>query len=219
MRRDVDINDISDGKRYTSSDMVKADCGGCKNCFSCCTGMGDSVVLDPLDIYNLTINLHKSFEELLAGGVALSVYDGVILPHINMNDKEEYCFFLDHEGRCSIHAFRPGICRLFPLGRIYEEDGFSYFLQVNECANKNRSKVKVKKWIDIPDIAKNESYVLEWHNFILALQEHLREQEEQYIKRIDMFVLQHFFVEKYSEDDFYNQFAGRLKKAKDVLKL
>lgn len=46
MRREVDINDISDGKLYELDDMVKADCGGCNGCFSCCMGMGESIILE-----------------------------------------------------------------------------------------------------------------------------------------------------------------------------
>ena len=48
-----------------------------------------------------------------------------------MNNEKEACYFLNEEGRCSIHSFRPGICRLFPLGRFYEEEGFRYFLQIH----------------------------------------------------------------------------------------
>lgn len=220
MRREVDINDISDGKLYGLSDMVKADCGGCVGCYSCCTGMGESIILDPLDIYQLTTNLGQTFEELLADAVALSVYDGIILPHIQMNGDKDACFFLNEEGRCSVHAFRPGICRLFPLGRYYEENGFRYFLQIHECTKANRLKVKVKKWIDIPDIQKNEAYIQAWHDFVIKVQEHLDGQDESYIKRIDMFILQHFFIEKYStEEDFYLQFESRLKKAKEVIRI
>ena len=32
MKRDIDINEISDGKLYGPNDMVKADCGDCKGC-------------------------------------------------------------------------------------------------------------------------------------------------------------------------------------------
>ncbi len=220
MRREVDINDISDGKLYGLSDMVKADCGGCDGCHACCTGMGESIILDPMDIYQLTTNLKKSFEELLADAIGLSVYDGIILPHIQMSAEKDVCYFLDENGRCSVHSFRPGICRLFPLGRYYEENGFRYFLQVHECAKSNRSKVKVKKWIDISDIQKYETFIQAWHDFVLKVQEHLDGQEESYIKRIDMFILQHFFIEKYStEEEFYLQFETRLKKAKEVIRI
>ena len=36
MLREVDIKDISDGRLYSSGDMVKADCLGCKGCSKCC---------------------------------------------------------------------------------------------------------------------------------------------------------------------------------------
>ena len=32
MKRQVNMNEISDGKLYGSNDMVKADCGDCEGC-------------------------------------------------------------------------------------------------------------------------------------------------------------------------------------------
>ena len=34
MKRNVSLEEISDGKLYTSNDMVKADCGDCAGCSS-----------------------------------------------------------------------------------------------------------------------------------------------------------------------------------------
>ena len=153
MKRNVSLEEISDGKLYTSNDMVKADCGDCEGCSACCHGMGESIVLDPLDIYRLTTNLEMTFEQLLSQYVELNVVDGIILPNLKMAGSNEACGFLDRNGRCSIHAHRPGICRLFPLGRYYEDGGFQYFLQTHECKKENRTKVKVKKWIDTPNVA------------------------------------------------------------------
>ena len=53
MRRNVDLNEISDGKLYTSNDMVKADCYDCQGCSACCRGMGKSIILDPIDLFHL----------------------------------------------------------------------------------------------------------------------------------------------------------------------
>lgn len=53
MKRQVTMEEISDGKLYTSNDLVKADCGDCEGCHACCTGMGSSIVLDPLDIVQI----------------------------------------------------------------------------------------------------------------------------------------------------------------------
>jgi Fe-S-cluster containining protein len=220
MRRDIDINEISDGNLYELNDMVKADCGDCKGCHDCCCGMGESIVLDPYDVYQLTTGLGIQFEQLLADKIELNVYDGMILPCLKMKSDTNACAFLNSEGRCSIHSIRPSICRLFPLGRFYEENGFRYFLQIHECKNNKRTKIKVKKWIDIPDIAENTAFILKWHDFVNTVQDTMmRANDEALFKKINMFLLQHFYIEPYSkESDFYEQFEIRLSKAKEVLK-
>ncbi len=218
MKRNIDINQISDGNLYELNDMVKVDCNDCVGCSACCKGMGESIVLDPLDIYNLTIGLHTSFEQLLANTIELNVVDGVILPNMKMSAENEQCSFLNQEGRCEIHSFRPGVCRLFPLGRYYENGSFKYFLQVHECKYPNKSKIKLKKWIGITDIQKNQDFIIKWHDFIEDIQTQLSKiVNDELLKKIDMFILQHFYMEPYNgEEDFYSQFDARLGKAKVV---
>ena len=84
MKREIDMKEISDGKLYGPNDLVKADCGDCHGCFDCCRGMGQSILLDPLDIYRLTGNLKVTFEELLADKIELNVVDGLILPNLKI---------------------------------------------------------------------------------------------------------------------------------------
>ena len=215
MKRYVSLEEISDGKLYTSNDMVKADCGDCAGCSACCHGMGESIVLDPLDIYRLTTNLEMSFEALLTQYIELNVVDGVILPNLKMAGPEEACGFLNEKGRCSIHSHRPGICRLFPLGRFYEDGDFKYFLQTNECKKENRTKVKVKKWIDTPNLKQYEEFVNDWHNFLLNMQERAADSDETSAKQISMFILQNFYMKPYDRSkEFYPQYEERRSGAK-----
>ena len=143
MKRRVDLSEISDGRLYSANDMVKADCHGCEGCFACCCGMGTSVVLDPLDIHRMMQGLHIGFEQLLKTGIELNVVDGLILPNLKMTGEKEQCAYLNEQGRCTIHRFRPSICRLFPLGRYYEENGFHYFLQIHECRKEKIGRAHV----------------------------------------------------------------------------
>ncbi len=212
MRRQVSLSEISDGRLYELNDMVKADCGSCKGCSDCCHGMGDSVVIDPYDIFRLTTGLKIRFEELLTGKLALGVVDGIVLPHLNMSGAENACGFLNDKGRCAIHEFRPGICRLFPLGRYYEENGFKYFLQNGECKNQSRTKIKVKKWIDTPNVQAYEAFVLDWHMFLEGLITSLQTEDEEQAKKISMLVLNCFYIRPYDESrDFYEQYYERRK--------
>ncbi|HEX3075682.1 MAG TPA: YkgJ family cysteine cluster protein, partial [Lachnospiraceae bacterium] len=104
MKRNCDLNEISDGNLYGPDDLVEVSCNGCKGNASCCHGMGGSIVLDPYDIYRLTTNLALSFEDLLRDRVELNVVDGVILPNLKMEGTSEACAFLKEDGRCSVHT-------------------------------------------------------------------------------------------------------------------
>lgn len=217
MKRNVSLEEISDGRLYTANDMVKADCGDCAGCSACCHGMGESIILDPYDIYRLTTNLEMSFETLLSRYIELNVVDGIILPNLKMAGAQEACGFLDENGRCSIHAHRPGICRLFPLGRYYENGSFQYFLQTYECKKENRTKVKVKKWIDTPNLKQYEWFVNDWHEFLMKLEKRAMDTEEAAAKQISMFLLQNFYIQPYDRSkDFYPQYEERMKAAEKI---
>ena len=219
MRREVSLEEISDGKLYGLNDMVKADCHDCEGCCDCCQGMGDTVILDPLDVHRLSVNLNQTPEKLMEESLELDVVDGNILPHLRMKGAEERCVFLNQENRCTIHAFRPGVCRLFPLGRYYENHSFQYFLQVHECKKSNRSKIKVRKWIDTPDVKRYEQYIIDWHYFLKDVQEVLYGTEDmQLIKNLNLYVVNQFYIKPYdSEKDFYEQFYERLQKSIELL--
>ena len=210
MKRNIDLKEISDGRLYGSNDLVKADCGDCEGCFACCCGMGNSIVLDPLDVHRFITGLNQSFEALLASYLELNVVDGIILPNLKMQGSRECCAFLNEAGRCTIHAIRPGICRLFPLGRYYENGSFRYFLQTHECQKTNRTKVKVKKWIDTPELGKYETFVNRWHYYLKDMETLIEKQPEK-AKEIDLQILQRFYLTPYG-DDFYTEFEQRMQK-------
>lgn len=196
---------------FDSNDMVRAGCNDCEGCFECCHGMGQSIVLDPYDVYMLEKNLACSFEALLQEKVELQVQDGLILPNLKMQEDSEQCGFLNEEGRCSIHSFRPGLCRLFPLGRNYQNGELKYFLLEDACQKQNHTKIKIKKWLEIPDLKRYEKFLKDWHDFRKYLQEELMKmQSDEMMKAWNMKVLHLFYLMPYQED-FYGEFALRLK--------
>ncbi len=214
-----DILDISDGKLYSANDMAKISCHDCAGCSSCCRDMGESIWLDPYDVFLLTRNLGKSMEELLTKEVELHVEDGLILPNLKMVGAEPVCGFLNKEGRCSIHTFRPGFCRLFPLGRNYEENKLSYFVLKDACPAPSKSKVKINKWLGVPNLKSYEKFLVEWHNLTKLLRGYYAEhvQEEAVIKAINMNFLQIFYLKPYIEEDFYMAFEIRMNEMKRFL--
>lgn len=231
MLRNVSLEEISDGRLYGLNDMAKLGCNDCSGCSSCCRGMGNTIVLDPYDVWRLTGGLGVSLQQLLAGHLELNVVDGIILPNLKLAGDSEQCTFLNEAGRCSIHPYRPGICRLFPLGRYYEEDGFRYILQVHECEKQNRSKVKIRKWMDTPDMERYDAYIADWHAFLSKLRAKLEKEtlagassdaadeeasSQDLAKSISMYVLQQFYLLFYDTSrDFYSQYEARMAAAKE----
>lgn len=219
MKRNVSLNEISDGRLYDLNDLVEASCNGCKGAAVCCHGMGNSIILDPYDIYRLTTNLNLTFEELLIDKIELNLVDGVILPNLKMTGLYEGCAFLGQEGKCSIHPYRPGICRIFPLGRVYEDHDFKYFLQTNECENLSKTQIRVSKWIDTREPEKNKQFLIDWHYFLNDVENIIKNtQDESLIRNVNMYILNSFYVKKYTTDmEFYIQFSQRLSTIRKVL--
>lgn len=214
MKRYVSLEEISDGRFYTSKDLVKAGCGDCKGCSDCCKSMADTIILDPFDVFRLTKGLSCSFEALLAERLELGVVDGIILPHIKMSGAPSCCPFLNQEGRCTIHEIRPGFCRLFPLGRYYEDRSFRYFLQTHECKKTDRTKVRVRKWIDTPDFDRYETFVCDWHYYLKDLEEEITAHTDDaaFVKNVSLSVLKIFYLTPYDPNfDFYEQFYARMQ--------
>lgn len=222
VERQMNLEIETDGKKYALNDMVRVGCNDCAGCHKCCTGMGNSIVLDPLDFFRLCKNVPGGMNEVLSTFTELNVFDGIILPNIKMNGKDA-CAFLNEEGRCSIHPFRPGICRIFPLGRLYEEGKFSYILQVNECPHPDKTKVKVGKWIDSAQVITNQNFINDWHYMLKNVSQKILEaNEEAFTKRVDMAILNTFFISPYlaeNEADFYAEFGARMAKFKEEMEL
>lgn len=236
MKRNVDVREISDGKLYTSSDLARTDTGGCINCGSCCHGMRDTIILDPYDIASFEKGIGKTAHELLSEGrIELGEADGLILPHLTMSGPEDACTFLDTSGRCSVHTCRPGFCRLYPMGRYYRDRDFRYILLTGECIRKNLTKIRVKKWLGIPDLPRYEQYIRKWHYFLVDTEDMLDEKDRQreelrragleedtadadLRRQACMYILALFFTKPYgAETDFYEEFASRMAQARDVL--
>ena len=118
MKRQVSLEEISDGKLYGPNDMVKADCGGCAGCSSCCHGMGKSVILDPFDIFQLTENLKCSFEQLLEKKLELNIVDRIILPNLKMDGQEECCPFFGWERTVQYPSVPPVCLPSFPAWTV-----------------------------------------------------------------------------------------------------
>lgn len=216
MQTNVYLNAVSDGQTYGLNDQVKADTMGCEGCSACCQGVGDYITLTPFDVYEIKRATGLSWEALLEKHLTLKLSGGMVQPFLSMVGKAESCTFLDENQRCSIHAYRPNICRLFPLGRVYEDEDFKYFLLQDACVRPKLEKIKVKKWIGIENYTENKKFLLDWYNVLKALafrMKFVRDPEDQ--KAMYDLFLDGFYA--FDTDDFYKEFYNRLSHVKSAL--
>ncbi len=210
MKRDLSFEEISDGKRYKASDLAKTDTHGCNGCFECCENTEDTIFLDPYDVYMLSKATGKTFTEMLECEIVLNVSEGLVVPTLS-KIKDGPCLFLSSDKRCKIHESRPGFCRLFPMGRIWNDDGsFDYFVQVHECPCMDKGEIKVSDWLSIDEIDKYEGFVRAWHEITQDIKNLASLPDSAILKASNMKMLQAFFIEPYdTEKDFYSQFYSR----------
>ena len=143
MERNVTMAEISDGKLYSRDDMVKAGCDDCRGCSACCHGMGNSIVLDPYDVYRLTALRGDTLEHLLEEKkVEWNVVDGQILPNLALRSgADEACGFLDEAGRCRMHTGRVSAA-CFHWGAFMKMEVSSIFSRFMSAKRKTGRKSK-----------------------------------------------------------------------------
>ena len=142
-----------------------------------------------------------------------------------MRGTDESCAFLQKDGRCGIHEFRPGLCRLFPLGRDYDGTSFRYFIVENGCPLPDKAKVKISSWLGVSDLSAYESFVSSWHYFTKELKERIAEMAKdpengpEAVRRLNLQVLNTVYGTPYdATKDFYKLFAMRLIHMRRALK-
>lgn len=196
---------------------VRIGCCDCRGCSDCCQGMGNSIILDPFDFYKLEKGLCAAPAQLLESYASLNVNDGLILPNLRMSGEKERCVFLNEAGRCSIHGFRPGLCRLFPLGRYYENGRLAYFVLEGACSGPGeRTKVRIEDWIGESVIEQYEGFLTDWHYYLKGIKEKTAALPdgawESAVKTASVNILEKFYLAPYDcEKNFYDQFYERLE--------
>ena len=214
--------------KYGRGDIVNIGCNDCNGCCSCCYGMGDTIIQDPYDLFNFCSHMRVAggqrvtFELLISedGPWELSYQDGVTLPNIKMVE-DGHCPFLGENGRCSIHPIRSGLCRLFPLARVFEPDKtLSYLILNSELGCKKLKNgadpVLISNWIGIEDLEQYESFQINWHDIKLRVSELCAKLSLDRAQKLRQQLLDTFYMKSYDRD-FYEDFNRRSKVFNEIV--
>ena len=145
----------------------------CDMCGKCCTGDTlNRILLRSYDMYNLEKGLRKTALQIINEHCNVYIGDKSGIPVIQLKGEDSgngifrttVCPFLI-DNKCSVHEFKPNVCKIFPLGRVGSTNGTKYFLQTVTCGNRNSTSIDT--WIPDRDEI-DEVFNLET-NLMLAL--------------------------------------------------
>ena len=145
-------------------------CDGCRDGSSkCCCNRDQRIIINPYDIYKLQKGLGKTSKEIFDKYIEVSSGYESGLPIMLLGIKklytgEEVCPFIrrktDENGMsrryCSVHNFKPGVCSIFPLGRVNpakDKGNMVYILQEVNCGltpKEDDPEITISDWV--PDL-------------------------------------------------------------------
>ncbi len=135
----------------------------CDGCGECCKNR-DDILLNAYDIFRLSKGLNMSDSQIIQMYCEIYIGPTSNIPIVRVRFENGVCGFLKNN-RCTIHAFKPSVCKLYPLGRGMEgESGNVFYL--NQDVSCGGKKIQlVKEWVKGLD----EEVFVTWSTFIFKL--------------------------------------------------
>lgn len=153
---------------------------GCKQCGNCCRTRADPIMLTGYDLFNIAKATNLTLIEAMVKYTECISGADSRLPVVILTERLDGSCKLLRKGKCMIQQDKPLVCRLYPLGRLFDGKQYSYFTQ-DACKGESQ-KIKLKDWLEefhIPDY--DEASIL-WGKLVygaaLYMQKLLKENSE-----------------------------------------
>ena len=189
----------------------------CRQCGQCCHNR-DDLVLTAYDIFRIARHLSVTPLEVIKKYCESYIGDESRIPVVRAKPKQHdgVCPFL-RKGKCSIHAAKPVVCAVFPLGRVYNTNNEEFYIfQKVRCGAK--STHTVREWIrefgipEIDTIGRLWSKVIIWLVRYMEKTKHFKEDTLNLIWNAVFHLL-------YLEYDIQEPFEAQLNENFEKLKL
>lgn len=137
--------EIKNSKEVKLSDRVRF---RCKRCGECCRHVAQTVVIEPIDAYNMSKYLKLEISKFYEKYTNMYLLENTVFPVFTLKTigSDDACIFLKGN-RCSIQESKPKTCRLYPFWVYPSENGFVYNYTTERSHHPNGSLVKVKDWM------------------------------------------------------------------------
>jgi len=200
----------------------------CNQCGDCCRNRED-ILLTPFDLFRVAGHLGITPVEVVKTYCEVYLGSSSHFPVVRLLPvgEDKSCPFLK-ESRCSIHASKPTVCALFPLGRAMQygalngdqERKLFYILQNVNCGLQDQTHT-VEEWLGAFELESSEAWFLEWTDILGKLVTLIHQLEEMLSDKLMQMILNIALTEIYLHYDqgvdFMQQFRGNSQKLLGVL--
>ena len=194
----------------------------CTECGKCCKQRAD-ILLTPYDLNRIARYLGVEISQVIGEYCVWYVGKSSKLPVVvmNMQGPEQKCPFLERR-KCKIHAAKPTVCALFPLGRVGTDKDYSirYILQPVNCGTKEEEHT-VREWLEEFSLEESEAWFREWQKTIMPLTKRMNELgaglSENNLNMVGEGLLNVLYAHYSNDLDFMEQFQQNSRKAHEFL--
>ena len=150
----------------------------CIGCGKCCKNRED-ILFTSRDVFQIAQHLEKEPHEIIQQYCDCYVGADSRMPIVRLKPvgSNKACPFLEGK-RCTIHAVKPTVCALYPIGRVVQlpKEGVGktaritagYILQPTECGSRTRTNT-VRQWLERFNIPVDDEFYHEWNGLIAEL--------------------------------------------------
>ena len=197
----------------------------CQMCGECCRYVRDSIMLEPMDAYNLARHFREQGEPVTGTDDVLAQFahaawldGGLPIFLLNTAGPMDACVFLKN-GRCSVYEARPRVCRLYPFSAAPGSRGkdFQYFLCTEKPHHFSDGTVAAKDWLN-RNFPKDAKAVLKAdYDALPIIGQSIRAMGTERFKRRTFQFLYYRYYNYELDETFLPQFLHNLDKLKKLL--
>jgi len=196
----------------------------CKLCGDCCRYVKDSIMLEPMDTYNLARYLQDRGEPVAGTEDVLAQYahaswlaDSLPIFLLNTVGPLDECAFLK-DGRCSVYEARPRVCRLYPFTVAPGSRGrdFRYFLCTEKTHHFTGGVVTTKDWLSQNFSKKAKAVLKADYETLPILGRNIRNMGEAQFKRLAFQFVYYRYYNYELDEPFLPQFLFNLKQLRGL---
>lgn len=164
-----------DAERFENNALLPEDTFrfDCDQCAKCCRKRRSPVLITGADAFRIACGTHQPIKLALYKHTSWYIGDQSHIPVVYLEERfDGSCSFL-RQGRCEIQDFKPAVCALYPLGRMfdYQKNQFCYFHSGDQCGipPDKAKEWTLNQWLDASHIRDQEQDAFAWSQFLVGV--------------------------------------------------